>query len=149
MNPDKIKFLMIGELLELRIETTWFQKNYIWEPHLFALTNIGLIKFQQNDITGQPKFMSLQSMNVELLPCDSQNPTEMIFRVCYKTFPSKSETYTFLSSDKQEQIVDWINCIKGAITKFNPQLFKSRSEVRIGIGVDTLSNYNSSLVSQR
>ena len=45
MNPDKIKFLMIGELLELRIETTWFQKSYIWEPHLFALTNIGIIKF--------------------------------------------------------------------------------------------------------
>ena len=59
-------------------------------------------------------------MNVELLPCDNQNPTEMIFRVCYKTFPSKNETITFLSSDKQEQIVDWINCIKGAITKFNP-----------------------------
>ena len=87
VNLDKIKFLMIGELLELRIETTWFQKNYIWEPHLFALTNIGIIKFQRNDITSQPKFMSLQSMNVELLPCDNQNPTEMIFRVCYKTFP--------------------------------------------------------------
>ena len=51
MNINKLKFLMIGELLELRVETTWFQKNYIWEPHLFALTNIGIIKFLRNDIT--------------------------------------------------------------------------------------------------
>ena len=51
MNIKKLRFLMIGELLELRVETTWFQKSYIWEPHLFALTNIGILKFKRNDIT--------------------------------------------------------------------------------------------------
>ena len=134
---------MCGELLELRIEVAWFQKNYIWEPHLFALTNIGILKFSRSDITQAPVFLPLQDMTIDLLPVDAKNPSEMIFRMGYKPSPTHSEIEIFLSSEHQEQIVDWINRIKLAVKKFNPQLFKSRSQVRIGIGVDTVSAYAS------
>lgn len=74
---------MCGELLELRIETAWFQKNYIWEPQLFALTNIGILKFFNGNIATPPLFISLKELTVDLLPTDSKHPCEMIFRLAY------------------------------------------------------------------
>ena len=82
-------------------------------------------------------------MTIDLLPCDAKNPSEMIFRMGYKPSPAHSEIEIFLSSEHQEQIVDWINCIKNAVKKFNPHLFKSRSQVKIGMGAETVSAYNS------
>ena len=88
INGPVIKTLMCGELLELRIEVAWFQKNYIWEPHLYALTNIGIFKFNRGDIGVAPEYLPLQELTVDLLPCDNKNPSEMIFRVGYKPSPS-------------------------------------------------------------
>ena len=137
-----MKTIMCGELLELRIEVAWFQKNYIWEPHLFALTNIGIFKFERSEIGIAPTFLPLKEMTVDLLPCDNKNPGEMIFKIGYKPSNSQSEIEVFLSSEHQDQIVDWINCIKLAVNKFNPQLFKSKSQVKIGMGAEIVSSYN-------
>ena len=82
-------------------------------------------------------------MQVDLLPCDPKSPEEMIFRLSYKPSPTQNEVELFLSSEHQNLIVDWINYIKLAVSKFNPQLFKSRSQVKVGMGIDSVSNYNS------
>ena len=133
---------MCGELLELRIETAWFQKNYIWEPQLFALTNIGILKFVNGNIATPPVFISLKELTVDLLPTDAKHPCEMIFRLAF-TQQGQNSTEMFLSSEHPDQIIDWINSIKLAVKKFNPQLFKSRSQVKVGFGTDTVENFNS------
>ena len=138
-----IKTIMCGELLELRIEGGWFQKNYIWEPHLYQLTNIGILKFKKSDITQAPSFMPFKDLTVDLLPVDNARAEEMIFRLTYTDTLTKYETEIFLSSEHQNLIVDWINSIKLAVTKFNPHLFKSRSQIKIGMGIETLSQFNS------
>ena len=67
----------------------------------------------------------------------------MIFKLSYKPSPTQNVVELFLSSEHQNLIVDWINYIKLAVCKFNPQLFKSRSQVKVGMGIETVSNYNS------